>query len=99
MLQQLALQQEYLDDATISEVCAYSVQCLCVCVRAECCVYRLVLSDSAKILEAFGIFSVKGRLFDHLEQIAYTMGIHVDWKLCWPQRCSIPKMPLVGLFN
>ena len=25
LLQQLALQQEYLDDATISEVCAYSV--------------------------------------------------------------------------
>ena len=38
-------------------------------------------------------------LFDHLEQIAYTMGIHVDWKLCWPQRCSIRKISLVGLFN
>ena len=87
----------------------YSV-CVCACVRAcccsnarlctlECCVYRLVLSDSAKILEAIGIFCVKGRLIDHLEQIAYTTGIHVYWKLCWPQRCSIRKMSLVGLFN
>ena len=83
LLQQLALQQEYLDDATISEVCAYSVQCLCVCaclllLKCQVVYFGMVLSDSAKILEAFGIFCVKGRLFDHLEQIAYTTGIYVD---------------------